>query len=101
MDAGFSLETEEMASLVIKTERAWQAQGQVNYGVADVERNALVYRRSLCVAEDRVAGEPFKSTNLRAIRPGLGLSPKHASSLLGRRARQAIKRGTPMDWSLA
>lgn len=100
VDASFSLEPSELASLVIETERAWQAMGQVHYGVTEAERQSLVYRRSLYVAQDMEAGEPFDATNMRTIRPGLGLAPKHAQSLLGRRARQAIKRGTALDWSL-
>ena len=100
VDASFSLEPSELASLVIETERAWQAMGQVHYGLTEAERPSLVYRRSLYVIKDMAAGEPFDGTNVRAIRPGLGLAPKHAQSLLGRRARQAIQRGTALDWSL-
>jgi sialic acid synthase SpsE len=59
-----------------------------------------VYRRSLYVTRDMAAGELFCADNLRAIRPGLGLAPRHAESLMGRRARQDLKRGTPLDWSL-
>ena len=100
VDAAFSLEPSELASLVIETERAWQAMGHVHYGVSEAERPSLMYRRSLYVTRDMEAGEPFNATNLRAIRPGLGLAPRHAPSLLERRARQAIKRGTALDWSL-
>lgn len=100
VDASFSLEPAELASLVIETERAWQAMGQVQYGVTDAERKSLVFRRSLYVTQDMAAGESFTVANLRAIRPGLGMAPKHTEILLGRRARQAIKRGTPLNWSL-
>ncbi|WP_311886187.1 MULTISPECIES: pseudaminic acid synthase [unclassified Pseudomonas] len=100
VDASFSLEPAEMASLVVETERAWQAMGQVHYGVTEAERKSLVYRRSLYVTADMAAGEPFSPDNLRAIRPGLGLPPKHTDAVLGRRARMPIKRGTPLDWSL-
>ncbi|MFJ2709986.1 pseudaminic acid synthase [Pseudomonas sp. NPDC087346] len=100
VDASFSLEPAEMASLVLETERAWQAMGQVHYGVTEAERKSLVYRRSLYITADMAAGDPFTGDNLRAIRPGLGLPPKHTEAVLGRRARQAIKRGTPLDWSL-
>ena len=100
VDASFSLEPTELASLVVETERAWQAMGQVHYGVTEAERKSLVYRRSLYVTADVAAGEAFTGDNLRAIRPGLGLPPKHTDAVLGRRARTAIKRGTPLDWSL-
>ena len=36
--------------------------------------------------------------NVRSIRPGLGLPPKHLPEILGTRASCAIKRGTPLDW---
>ncbi|KAE9644452.1 pseudaminic acid synthase [Pseudomonas sp. PB103] len=100
VDASFSLEPAEMSSLVLETERAWQAMGQVQYGPTEAERKSLVYRRSLYVTADMAAGEPFSGDNLRAIRPGLGLPPKHAEAVIGRRARTPIKRGTPLDWSL-
>jgi N-acetylneuraminate synthase len=100
VDASFSLEPAELASLVVETERAWQALGHVQYGPTEAERKSLVYRRSLYVTADMAAGEAFTGDNLRAIRPGLGLPTKHTDAVLGRRARTAIKRGTPLDWSL-
>ena len=100
VDSSFSLEPAELASLVVETERAWQALGQVHYGVTEAERQSLVYRRSLYVTRDMAAGETFSADNLRAIRPGLGLAPRHLDSVLGRCARQALKRGMPLDWSL-
>lgn len=100
VDASFSLEPSEMASLVVETERAWQAMGQVHYGVTEAERKSLVYRRSLYVTADMAAGDTFSRDNLRTIRPGLGLPPKHIDAVLGRRASAPIKRGTPLDWSL-
>lgn len=100
VDASFSLEPSELASLVIETERAWQALGQVHYGPTDAERKSLVYRRSLYVVRDMAAGELFSADNLRAIRPGIGLAPKHIDALIGRRARTALTRGTALNWDL-
>lgn len=100
VDASFSLEPPEMASLVLETERAWQALGQVQYGATEAELKSVVYRRSLYITADMAAGDPFTRDNLRAIRPGKGLPPKHTDAILGRHARDPIKRGTPLDWSL-
>ncbi|MFF7708608.1 pseudaminic acid synthase [Pseudomonas sp. NPDC007930] len=100
VDASFSLEPAELASLVVETERAWQALGQVHYGPTEAERKSLVFRRSLYVVQDMAAGEPFSRANVRAIRPGLGLAPRHIDAVLQRRARGAIRRGTPLDWPL-
>ncbi|WP_042934628.1 SAF domain-containing protein, partial [Pseudomonas gingeri] len=57
-------------------------------------------RRSLYVVQDLLEGECFTAQNVRAIRPGLGLAPKHVDGVLGRKARMSLKRGTPLDWSL-
>jgi N-acetylneuraminate synthase len=98
VDSAFSLEPHELESLVVETERAWQALGEVRYGATAAETPSLVYRRSLYVTADVKAGEPFTRENLRAIRPGLGLPPKHLDQVLGRAARTDLKRGTPLSW---
>ena len=100
VDASFSLEPAELRALVVETERAWQALGQVHYGPTQAEQKSLVFRRSLYVTRDMAAGEAFSANNVRAIRPGLGLAPKFYDSVMGRHARQALKRGTPLQWVL-
>jgi len=99
-DAAFSLEPEELAALVAGTRTAWNALGRVSYDVAPSERANLQFRRSLYVVADMVAGEVFTEANLRSIRPGYGLAPKHLPELLGRRAARALARGTPFAWSM-
>lgn len=98
VDSAFSLEPHELGSLVVETERAWQAMGEVRYGYSAAEKQSLLHRRSLYVVEDVKAGEPFTKANVRAIRPGLGLPPKHFDQVLGRTARSDVKRGTPLSW---
>jgi pseudaminic acid synthase len=100
VDSSFSMEPDEMRLLVAETERAWQALGKVSYGATAAEKKSLVFRRSLYVVEDVKAGEPFTAENVRAIRPGLGLAPRWIDTVLGKRAKQAVKRGTPVGWEL-
>ncbi len=100
VDSTFSLEPEEMASLVVETERAWLATGEVRYGATSAEQKSVVFRRSLYVVRDVAAGERFTHENVRAIRPGLGLPPKHLDVVVGRCAGRAVRRGTPMSWAL-
>ncbi|MBK8754220.1 MAG: pseudaminic acid synthase [Candidatus Competibacteraceae bacterium] len=100
VDCAFSLEPEEMQALVVESERAWQALGQVSYGATQAEKKSLLFRRSLYVVEDIAAGDILTKTNVRAIRPGLGLPPKHLEQVLGKRVKQDVKRGTALAWVL-
>jgi pseudaminic acid synthase len=100
VDSGFSLEPDELRSLVVETERAWQSLGKVNYGRTEKEKKSLQFRRSLYVIKDVKAGESLSEENLRAIRPGLGLPPKFYDQLLGRRVTRDVRQGTPASWEL-
>jgi len=100
VDSTFSMEPAEMAQLVVETERAWQALGQVSYGPTEAEKKSLAFRRSLYVVKAMKAGEIFTRENLRAIRPGLGLSAKYMEHVLGKAVKQDVQRGTAMKWEL-
>lgn len=98
VDAVFSMEPNEMESLVLETTRAWQALGTVHYGPTEKEKQSLKYRRSLYVTKDMEEGDVLTTDNLRAIRPGFGLEPKYFDIFIGKKVKQAIKKGTPLDW---
>jgi pseudaminic acid synthase len=100
VDAAFSLEPDEMRQLVVETARAWQALGCITYGPTESDFKSRVFRRSLYVVADMEEGETFTSENLKAIRPGLGLSPKYLEVLLGKAVRRTVKKGTPMSFDL-
>jgi len=100
VDAAFSLEPEEMKTLVRETERAWQALGEIKYGPTEQEKASLKFRRSLYITENMKAGEVLTKENLRVIRPGYGLPPKYFDLLLGKRVIKNVKKGTPLSWDL-
>ncbi|WP_017756426.1 pseudaminic acid synthase [Calidifontibacillus oryziterrae] len=99
-DAAFSMEPEEMEVLVVETERAWESLGSVSYGPTDAEIQSLKDRRSLYVVKDIQVGETLTKENVRAIRPGHGLPPKHFKSVLGKKVQKDVKKGTPLSWDL-
>lgn len=100
VDSTFSMEPAEMAQLVVETERAWQALGQVSYGPTDVEKRSLQFRRSLYVVRDLEAGDVLTRDNVRAIRPGLGLPTRYLEHVLGMAVKQRVLRGTGLSWEL-
>jgi len=100
VDSAFSLEPEEMSALVTETGRARQAMGQVTYGPTKREEASLQFRRSLYVAADVREGELLTPENVRVVRPGFGLAPKHYDQVIGRRARANLAKGTPLSWDV-
>lgn len=100
VDAAFSMEPAEFRMLSEETVRARLALGEVRYGATEAEKPSLKHRRSLYVSRDIAAGEPFTRDNVKAIRPGMGLPTKYLAHLLGKPAKQAIKKGTPITWDL-
>lgn len=100
VDSTFSIEPEELKNLVIESERAFLAMGQVFYGVQEAEKKSLRFKRSLYVVKDVKAGDTFTTDNLRVIRPGDGMQPKYYETVLGKKASQDIKAGTPLTWEV-
>lgn len=100
VDSAFSLEPEELAALVTETYRAWQSLGEIHYGPSQGEIASLKFRRSVYVTRDLAPGDVLSEDNLRCIRPGGGLAPKHFDQLLGRRVVKTVKKGTPASWDM-
>jgi len=100
VDSAFSLEPRELEELCRSCRAAWQAMGEASYDLKPSEKGNKIFRRSLYVVEDVAKGQPFTGRNLRSIRPGFGLAPKHLQHVLGKRASRDIARGTPMAWDL-
>ena len=97
-DSVFSLEPDELTRMVEDCRTAWEALGRVSYDLAPSEASAQSLRRSLYAVADITAGDILSERNVRSIRPGFGLAPKHLSHILGKAARHAIPRGTPLTW---
>jgi N-acetylneuraminate synthase len=98
-DAAFSLEPDEFRRLVDDCRNAWLSLGSIDYSRSEEERGSRVFRRSLYVVADIAAGEELTAQNIRSIRPGFGLAPKHLPDMLGRLAVRPLKRGDPLAWS--
>lgn len=99
-DAAFSLEPEEIAALTESCREAWKALGAISYDRKPSERNNMIFRRSLYAVRNIEKGEYITDVNVRSIRPGYGIHTRHLEDLIGRRAKENIKKGTPLKWEL-
>jgi len=99
-DSAFSLEPQEFKAMVESIRVAEKALGNIQYDVSENEAKSRAIRRSLFAVKDIKAGELFTEDNVRSIRPGNGLPPKHLPEVLGARAACDIKRGTPLTREL-
>lgn len=95
-DDSFSLEPAEMAALCAGARIAWEALGRVDYGRKSSELGNVQFRRSLYFVRDLKAGEVITAADIRSVRPGYGLAPKHADSLINRAVRVDVRRNTPV-----
>ena len=100
VDSAFSMELEEMKELVEETGRAWESLGKVLVGPTEAEKPGITFRRSLYIVNDLKAGDILTKENVRAIRPGLGLPPKHLDQILGKKIKSSARRGTALTWNL-
>lgn len=96
-DAAFSMEPHEFKAMVDAAREAYASLGQVGYELTERNKNR---RRSLFVAKDIKAGEILTSKNIRSVRPGYGLHPKHLNEVLGKVAIKDIPKGEPLTFDL-
>ena len=96
-DSTFSITPDLLAQLVSMCRDAAVARGEVAYGPSQKEKESLSFRRSLYACQDITAGETLTTTNVRCVRPGFGLHPRHFPEILGRVARRAITAGEPLS----
>jgi len=99
-DSAFSLEPQEFKAMVEAVRMTEKAIGQINYKVTEKEAVSRDFRRSLFIIKDMKAGESFTEENVRSIRPGNGLHTRYLEQVIGRKANQDVKKGTPVMWNL-
>lgn len=96
-DASFSLDLKEFTQMVQAVRDTELAIGKVDYNLTPKQISGRKFARSLFAVEDIKKGEKLTEANIRSIRPGDGLHPKHLPDLLGKTATRDIERGTPME----
>ena len=96
-DSQFSLEPNEFKEMVTAIRQTEEALGNAELLRDEKVIKSRQFSRSLFAVKDIKKGELFTEDNVRSIRPGFGLHPKHLPDILGKKANRDIKKGLPID----
>ena len=99
-DATFSINPDEFKEMVEKVRYTERLMGHVTYDMTDGKRKSRSFARSLFVVKSVKKGEIVSEENVRSIRPGYGLEPRHLANLIGRKFNKDVDRGTPLSWDI-
>lgn len=92
-DSSFSMNEKEFAEMVNLVRQAESSIGKIDYTLSEKQRISRAHCRSLYIVKDIHKGEVLTSENIRSIRPGFGLHPKHFNEVLGKKVNQNIQKG--------
>lgn len=96
LDIEFSLKGKELREYISDIKKTYLALGSANFLRKKNEIKNIKYRRSLFVTKSIKAGEKFTTSNLKSLRPKLGLEPKYIFKLLGKKSKKELVYGTPI-----
>ena len=97
-DASFSLNEAEFSQMVKALREAEKAIGQVDYQLTEKQAKGKDFSRSLYIIEDVIEGELVTEKNIRSIRPGFGMHPKHFNEVLNKKFNGNFEKGTRLDF---
>lgn len=97
VDSHFSLDEKEFKQMVDAVRVAEKMLGKIDLGMDAKKLANREFSRSLFIVEDMRAGDVLTEKNVRSVRPGHGLHPKHFKSILGKRVKIDLTIGMPMS----
>ena len=92
-DASFSMNEQEFTEMVKAIREAEKAIGVVDYQLTDKQIQGRNFCRSLYVSENLTVGDKITKSNIRSVRPGFGLHPKHFYKILGKKVNKSLSFG--------
>lgn len=99
-DADFSLDVNEFTEMVRMVRDTEKLLGDVSYEISEKVKKNRKFARSLFVVKDVKEGDVITEGNVRSIRPGYGMHPKHFKDILGKTFSKNLDKGTPLNNSL-
>lgn len=97
-DSSFSLDFDEFSEMVKAVRSAELSVGSINYKLSEKQKLGKSFCRSIYIVEDVKKGDIITGKNIKSIRPGFGMHPKHLNSILGKRFSSNYSMGTRMSF---
>lgn len=98
VDSHFSLDEREFKEMVVAVRNAEKMIGEVSFKITDKIKSQRDFSRSLYIVKNIKKGELITEANVRSVRPGFGLHPKHYGEILGKKVNKDLKKGTAMSF---
>lgn len=96
-DASFSMDEAEFTAMVQAVRMAEKSMGVVDYQLTTKQQEGRDFSRSIYVSSDVKAGDIIGPENIKIVRPGFGLHPKHYHEILGKKFSTNLEKGDRMD----
>jgi pseudaminic acid synthase len=92
-DAAFSMDANNFKQMVEQIRNTEKLLGHIDYSMNTKTINSRKYCRSIYASKDIKKGDKLTNKNLKSIRPGYGMHPKHLKEVLGTIATKDYKFG--------
>lgn len=100
-DHWFSLTMEELAQLVDGGRQVKAALGSPQKHILACEAAGRTNAtRSLIASRDLEAGTVLETKDIKIVRPGTGIQPRHVDTVVGMRLTYSVSANTPLQWSM-
>ena len=98
-DASFSMNEREFSEMVKQIRAAEKSLGSTNYKLSKKQEEAKAFSRSLYISKEIKKGETASKENIKSVRPGYSLHPKHFSQIVGKKAKKDFSIGDRISLS--
>jgi pseudaminic acid synthase len=98
-DASFSLNEQEFAEMVRAVRDAEKSKGKAAFKTDPISIKGREFSRSLYIVENVKKGDRVTRSNIRSIRPGFAMHPKHLFEVLDQKFTADFEKGTRLDWN--
>jgi pseudaminic acid synthase len=96
-DSEFSLNKQDFKKMINSVRMTERLLGKISYEMTEKKKENRRFSRSLYVSKNIKKGEKFSEENIRSVRPGYGMHPKHLKAILGTIANKDYKIGDRLE----